>query len=143
MIWSHLALIWSHSGLQSLIWSHLGLQNLIWSHLGFHELPTSVSTCLIIFGLLPDRTFIHSGPWAAQSPSFPSPELIYSSTIAPFRIVSAYECTLHSKLLAIRNGFGITPKGPKPPKVAEGALGPPLVPLGPLGSSWAPGIGTL
>ena len=62
-------------------------------------------------------------------------------------------CTIHLEWLSIRNGFGMTPKGPMgsfPPKGAEGALGSlwalwvalvplvplvpwPFVPFGPLG----------
>ena len=45
--------------------------------------------------------------------------------------------TLHSKWLSIRNGFGITPKGPmgpSPPRAPKAPLGP----LGPLGFPWPP-----
>ena len=55
--------------------------------------------------------------------------------------------TIHSKWHSIRNGFGITPKGPmgpSPPRAPKAPLGPlgtprvPLGPLGPLGFPWPP-----
>ena len=45
--------------------------------------------------------------------------------------------TIHSKWHSIRNGFGITPKGPmgpSPPRAPKAPLGP----LGPLGFPWPP-----
>ena len=58
-----------------------------------------------------------------------------------------FAITIHSKRLSIRNGFGITPKGPMGPSpqgrrrrpwVPLGPFGSPWVPLGPFGSPWPP-----
>ena len=45
--------------------------------------------------------------------------------------------TIHSKWHSIRNGFGITPKGPMGP---SRALGSPWDPSGPLWSPWVPWV---
>ena len=82
-------------------------------------------------------------------------QLVVTSANSRFRNVFPFVITFHSKLLSIRNGFGITPKGPMGPflpKGAEGALGSlgspypfvapwaPFGPLGPLGSHGSPWV---